>query len=446
MKQILSFVLASLMLVSLVSCQSAVPIQTEPTTETQTETATTPAKTENAKYPTVPEPLTWDRINAIPIATNDMTGEELRKICDDMMRLSLGFQWTPNQTIQYRLDSHNKDMKFAKGAIYAGNPYSTPDAGSGNIYSWMEYSDPATGILDVSTIKSDGARRFLTNHCSSACFWAWSRVVNSMTHVSTTTTTGEGWSNSHMVKKYGFIPVAPFTYPENLDAWTAEYDTGDARDANGEQTMYQAYANVKLADGFQTWLQGAQGSEGNHVQIVAAESIVSKNADKTINGKESYVFIHEQTSTLQKVEREDGVVVMSDGRIERKVSFESMYKEGYVPFTFAEFHKQNPVEKGAASLDYTAESATPAQLKKAKVSANYAISSVSIQVMSESGEEIYRYYDHPDYTNTVEYTLEKLIMTTIKKFAKENKYNITISVRISTGEELVVYRGSLVSE
>ena len=102
MKRIFVFLLAVWMTVSLFSCTPEVLEPTAGTTEKTTEeTGLENPSSEAECYPAVSDPLTWEKINAIPIANGEMTVDQLRQICVDYMRLELSFQWTPNETMKY---------------------------------------------------------------------------------------------------------------------------------------------------------------------------------------------------------------------------------------------------------------------------------------------------------------------------------------------------------
>ena len=139
-KRFLCFLFVLLMIVS-TACSSL-----EPVTKTQ-EVKTEPTE-EKSLYPKVTNPLTWDRIRALPIATDAMTEEERRQLCVDFMRLQLTFEWTPAEPIEYILGVREKDMAFHVGHVYGGPPYRSGNA-NGNLYLWMEYLDPETQMCPL---------------------------------------------------------------------------------------------------------------------------------------------------------------------------------------------------------------------------------------------------------------------------------------------------------
>ena len=91
----------------------------------------------------VAEPLTWEKILAIPVATDDMSEQELRQICLDALRLQLTFGWTPNVETYYHNSMYEKT--FYPGKVYGGIPYNSRCFG--NIYKWMYFYDEENGSV-----------------------------------------------------------------------------------------------------------------------------------------------------------------------------------------------------------------------------------------------------------------------------------------------------------
>ena len=79
MKRILALALCLCTILSLVACSKAEKAEPKTTEAAKTETAEPakePVQSGNKKeYPAVTDKLTWDRINAVPVATDDMTEE-----------------------------------------------------------------------------------------------------------------------------------------------------------------------------------------------------------------------------------------------------------------------------------------------------------------------------------------------------------------------------------
>ena len=137
--------------------------------------------------------------------------------------------------------------------------------------------------------------------------------------------------------------------------------------------------------------------------------------------------------------------------VDKKYSFASMYKGGYIPFTFAEFLGTDPVEKAEVTLDLDQSTVTAEMLQGATVSSNYSISHVTVQAVDEKGEVLYRYVKKfiPSDTggNAIICTslpMEKAIIpATLNRFANKDDVTVRILCRVSNGEEPVIWEGKL---
>ena len=419
----------------------------EPLTESQetvTLGETEEKKTEEAfVYPTVLGPLTWEKINAIPVAKEGMTTDELRQICVDFMRLQLSFEWTPDRDHAYKIETemhNNKPMSFKKGTLYKGCPYraGTHNGTSGNPYTVMELYDPETGVLSAEGLSTDQWTSLITNHCSSACYWAWSRVINTMFGAAADYEKA-GLSNSKMVKSQGFLPVGPYTY-SGVSTWTDGDGTRAVCEANGQQVMFRSYASLLPGDGV-IQLYPKERSNANHVQMVAIKPEVTYLPDGSIDGENSFLTVLEQTSTLKETKREDGETVWVEGGIDKRVSFKNMFKSSYLPFTFAEFSGTAPVEPLEFHLTHRngEEITSLLQLRDSKLTANYPISSVHTVARDAEGKTTYERYAHPSRTGSFFYDLFSAI--SVAPVSREQKGDrIEVTVQYGNGEKAVLYQ------
>lgn len=444
MKKTLALVLALCSVLGTVGCSSLKPM-TSPDPTAEETLALTEEKTseESFSYPAVLNPLTWEKINAIPVAREGMTSDELRQICVDFMRLQLSFEWTPDQDHNFKIDTlmhNNKPMSFKKGTLYAGCPYRAgTDCGkSGNLYTVMELYDPQTGVLSSEGITTDQWTALITNHCSSSCYWAWSRVINTM-FGSSDDLTKQGWSNARMVEKEGFLPVGPYTYT-GISRWDEGDGTRAVCEANGEQVMYRSYAEMLPGDGtIQLYPKGT--TNANHVQMLAVKPEVSYLPDGSIDGENSFLTILEQTSTPKKTLREDGETVYVEGGIDKRVSFKNMFKASYLPFTFAEFHEKDPVQPLEFHLTHKngGEITELGALRDCTLTANYPISSVKILATDANGEQSYLRYAHPDQIGSFTYALFSAV--TVSPVSREKKGDsVEVTVQFGNGEQVTVYK------
>ncbi len=388
----------------------------------------------------VVKPLTWEQIDALPIANNDMSENELRKLCLDYMHLMLHFAWTPSHKTDFINFKKNPDKvlrTFIPGKVYGGVPYLT--CRMGNLYTAMEYYDEKTGVLDLS----GGMATFekFANQCSASTFWAWNRVCNSSSHSYTGDTTEK--SGCLRVGDYEYIPG--YIPDDKLGFAKKGCGTDMICTYNGENKMFEAYAQVKPADGIVSSSQA-------HVQMIAAYPQVARREDGTIIGTRSYIYYTDQDGTYHSDLQEDGSHIEYVGGYRTEITFSELYKKHYVPFTFAELNKQKPVDKSEISMDYSGDTITLAQLSKLKISCNYAISDITVVVKDEAGQQVYRNLT-PLYNYFLNANLKVADLSDediyadvtkgLKEFA-DGKHTIEISARIGTGEKPVVYTGRLV--
>ena len=223
MKRVLSLILALLLLGTLCACGGN-------NAEETPETTLAPAAKTN-----VADPLTWEKINALPIANDQMSEDELRQLCLDFMEMTMLFPWTPSVKTDFTPNGE-VTKTFVPGAVYGGPPYI---AGTlGNIYTMMEYYDERNGMLDLSG-GMDTLRQFC-NQCSGSTFWAWSRVCNKITYCGT----------QDALQRNGCLRVGPYTYDDNIvDMHSEGVTTKSICQTNGMQTMFESYALLKPADG-----------------------------------------------------------------------------------------------------------------------------------------------------------------------------------------------------
>ncbi len=421
MKRVLALILALCLLSTLCACGGG---NTDATPET---TLAPAAKTNVAK------PLTWADLDAIPLANNDMTEDELRALCLDFMDLQMQFTWTPSQTTEMRNIEKNPDnvvKTFVFGQVYGGTPYLT--AKCSNIYNMMEYYDERNGMLDLSG--GQDTLNLIGNQCSSSTFWAWNRVCASANHDTT----------ANILEKNGCLRVGPYQYagdPEN-NGWDGYYGEGCGTDIvcqqNGMQTMFESYALVKPADGIVSSTQA-------HVQMIAGLPNVVRDAAGNIDGVKSTVTYTDQDGQYYASTQVDGSPYEHVGGNHVEVTFMDLYLKHYIPFTFAELNKEKAVEKSETTIDITGESVTLYQLSLATVTCNYSISDLTVVIKDANGKQVYRKLTPIHDTSPNHRTAEVGKAATAMELSQyaDGKHTIEISARIGPGEKPVVYTGTL---
>lgn len=432
MKRFLALFSSFLMLICLVSCVA------EPS-ETKTETLENIKKTEEKKeskteekeellYPTVENPLTWADLDAIPIAKSTMSIDQVRQICVDYFNLGMTFRYVPNASADYIVTLFDLNRTMNEGTLYGGMPY--VNSSTGNLYRVMEFYDSETGILDMTLFKNQ--MTLFGNDCYRGSCWAWARAINSARFVGLT----------GMTHANGFLILGSYKYDTSITEFEkgASYGRKNVCLENGEQVMFESYALLQKADGT---------VNSGHVRMATENAVVVRNADNTINGEESYVIVSDQIcfndKNPEKYERvqSDGTKYLNAGGCNWKVTFAEMYKDGYLPFTFAEFLGTDPVEDGQAVVDYTANTITPAALQTVVLSTNYIMSDIRFIVRDAEGKELLNFAKRITKIQTFSDHLSTSA-SFFDKYAQSGTCTIEVKVQIGNGENLTAYAGTLV--
>ena len=415
MKRLFSVILCLCIFVSLCACggNTAEPVET-------TKPAAPKEKTN------VAEPLTWEKINAIPIANDSMTEEQLRQICIDTFRLQLTFGWTPSESTDY--NSGMSDKTFYKGQVYGGPPYQS--GRFGNIYKWMYFYDEENGMLDLSGGQDTLAK--ICNQCTGGAITGWGRVVNSMNFKDTGAINETG----------GCLRVGPYTYSDSIKYY-GQRDTYTICSDNGVATMWDSYAELKPADGIVNFKNNSDGSSAGHVRMVSAINVV-RNSDGSVDGLKSTLTYLDQWAIYHEEMQSNGIPYEVEGGVDVVMTFMDVYNNGYLPFTFAELNKQDPVEKAEASLSVSGESVKTQDLSRATIKSNYIMSDITVSITDENGKEVY-HNDDILYAALMPY--EGLLNAAAPKAEldqyADGNHTVTISTRVSTGEKIVAYTGKL---
>lgn len=377
---------------------------------------------------TVTTPLTQADIDAIPIATADMTEDQLRQIVLDFFRLQLTFQWTPKESFEYTIVTYQEPRPFQAGTVYAGLPYQG-NFNSGNLYLAMVYYDSNTGILDNTSMDGQTFSQTFGNHCTSGPYWAWSRVINSTLR----------YTNICMTESYGFLPVGDYEY--NIPQWSDTAKTKSVCQENGQQRMYECYALLEPADGiFMFYSLGGN----SHCRMVSSYPQVVRNSDGTINGEESYLLFMDQGSSLKDYTAADGSTVQLQGKVDHKATFAQLFEKSYVPFTFAEFQGTDPVEPAEVTLALP-EQVTTSQLATSAINANYAISYVEATLSDKNGKAVYQVLEPAGALDVKEMFLGKVLdLSELSPYAESGDHALKITLQLSTGQLLTLYEGTLI--
>lgn len=427
-------------------------------TSTATSGATLSAQTVKA-VGYINDKLSWDKINAYPIKTSDMTVEEMRQLCVDFMEFNKTFIWTPDQNVDYIRNSSGTKDSMKQGTVYGGLPY--VGLATGNPYRMMDYIDPNTGLVDMQkALPALGTKdrlettdmKYFGNQCSICVYWGWGRVMNS---------TNYRWTSS-AVPNNDFVILGDVVIPEGTKGWNATYGTDECVAANGEQVMFGGYAKLQKADGMVYY------TTAGHLIMAYSDPVVVYNDDGTINGDESYIYIIDQGQAWRTATNEAGDTYQYKSSVNEKKTFTQLFNSNYIPFTFKEFLGTDPIEVTEVALvngnttlvsgivseldrsfqiTTTKSKLTWSQLMASDITSNYGIVDAYIIIKDAYGNEIYKHAVRTDVAGNMALELKETgaMVTTwqTRELDSGKTYKAEIVVQLATGERPTIWSGQL---
>lgn len=382
--------------------------------------------------------VSWEAINSFPIKSADMTIDDARQLCVEFLRFAKTALWTPKETVEYIRNSGGSTDTMWKGVIYGGLPY--VGVASGSVYRLMDFIDEATGEVDISKALTDDnglsgvvtmdRLKYFGNQCSIGAYWGWGRAINHAQY---------RWTHD-MIEAKGFYRLGPYTYDDTKGNWSDNNTTITVCNDNGEQILYQSYAQFKPADGMVHY------TSGGHVIMCASEAHVEYLENGDIDGDNSFITILDQAQTWKDRESSAGDKYRGKNCLDEKRTFRQLLEGYYVPFTFAEWLGTDPIEDTVCSFSHVGSTVTPSQLFAARVTCNYGISDVYVIVRDNNGEEIYRHAVRSGQAGLKEISVAASgkNVDTWGSFLV-GTYPVEIMVQLGTGERPTIYLGTLLS-
>ena len=381
--------------------------------------------------------LTWEGLSSLPQKYANMPTGEARQVCVDFWRYCKTALWIPDERYDIYLEEDGVQVLkryMEQGSIYAGVPYVT--TGTGSLYRLFDFMDPATGVVDISEAGKYDV--LLGNVCSTGCFWAWARVMNSSNY---------SWSQ-YSVQSNNCINVGNYTYDKNLPRFVQEGDQGtdDVCAANGQQVIYESYGAMDIADGLVTHWE-----KNGHIMMCSVAPVVVRNSDGTIDGENSYLHIIEQGGRWDPGVSAGGLDYEYEYSLDKKFTFLKLWESKYIPFTFGEFIGTDPIEETEIKFTYSEDSITKNKLFSQRVTCNYYISDIYVYIYDESGTEVLKHAVRARQPSTLELQVHKRVgqchtWGDWDSLTPGGDYTIKIDVQLGTGEKPVVYEGKFIVE
>lgn len=397
---------------------------------------------------------TFPTLSMAPGETDDEILAYRRALVEHQMRNQVCVRWTPAEDIVYSLVFRSQGLAadqasnpgdiitLRKGRIYEGLPY-THGRGSG--YDFLAYgtSYNEDGVLVISDLAHANlgggtgsldplATSRIGNDCADMVFWAWAHV--------STTISFEHCMN--MVPANGCLPVGDYEgFDETLEKIL---HTNPICEANGEQKMYECYAQLQIGDGMVHMNKNAQGHA-----IMNVKANVVRNADGTIDPMQSYCNILDQNSggerdqTNAYKDETIGKIIYPLDQPDREMTFRELYQSGYLPITCKELVDASPLPE--ATITDSVKEPTIDNIFNGIVNCPYRISNVTITIQDAKGntvqeatmfglsEEMYD-FNLERFNHNVEKTVMKGSINPDNLASGE--YTVTHTAQIATGERI----------
>ena len=326
---------------------------------------------------------------------------------------------------------------YVPGKLHVGIPYNHK---GGSLARHMYLMDEDGAIKDwaYGLAAFDGFDSYTGNDCSTSVAHAWWTVSNSTDIVRCT--------YMHPNKGelgYGCIAVGDWSWEEGIDENGKVYTdkkTGPYVQASGEETMYEAYAQMRKGDAYFS----INKDGGGHTRMVAQDPVVVRDENGKIDPKQSYVLSHEQ-----------GAPAITDPyfctwRLDYKYTFQQLYMEDKVPVTCEELltGEMEPVE-----CKMEGDVSGKLGLTTGTITSNYFLDSVALVITDSEGnvamEHVYwptvdRFYDANSNDNGIRNFNNDFDMANFAAPLQNvqleigETYSYTVTANLSTGDSFVL--------
>lgn len=409
MTRIFTFLLAMILLLSLVGCGK------------------TPAETTQATEPTEKELTPEEKILA-----------ERRDLVEQYMRQSVSVVWRAGEDVHYVC--YGKGMDIVAGRLYSGIPYAHS---GGTMESFLDYATETdeygfpvvTGLTTEAFEGTDAIKNRIGSDCSSAVVMAWSQIGAS---VEDQVGTGTGIRTYNMIPQYGFIPVGDYKYEVEGDS---VINTKEIISINGKETMYKAYAQLQKGDAIVK-----RAGSGHAMMVVSVDVVYTENGE--IDPAKSKITLLDQRVSYQRggnttyVDEATGETVYVIGGVDSTTTFSGMVTNGYLPVTCKELIDPSPLEKPVLTDSETEFSYET--ILSGNISCNWFIDAVTMTITDASGAQVqkatvstnrnsYRSFDMQKFVTDIPETIRgSLDLDALEA----GSYHCTVVCRLTTGEEL----------
>lgn len=330
---------------------------------------------------------------------------------------------------------------YEAGKLHVGIPYNHK---GGSMERFTYCLDDTNTVVDwVYPFGSyDGFDLYIGNDCSTAVQQAWWTVSNSSDVIRCT----------YMHPKYreqnGCIPVGEWNWVEGIDekgkAYTGDY-TEPYTNASGSQVMYEAYALMHKGDAY-----ASLSKDGGHTRMVVEEPVVVRDENGKIDGKLSYVVSTEQGGPNITEP------YYCSWSVKKAYTFQQLFDTGKLPITIEELitGEMEPVEVTIAD-DVDGKMG----MVNGVITANYCLDGTTLKVTDSQGNVAFDFTMFPtvdkyllandsdsgirNYNDTFKMAMFASALQNVQ-FENGESYEYTVTVHLTTGDDIVIKTGSFV--
>ena len=220
------------------------------------------------------------------------------------------------------------------------------------------------------------------------------------------------------------------------------YNTVAVLDENGPEVMYEAYAELKAGDSIVYF------TTAGHVVMISQDAVVERTADGKIDPVKSYVLVIDQTPSHGDMTNAAGDSFAYEKNVDAKWTFQKLFAGEYVPYTFAEFTGEDPIETSVTKLSHTGETISLPQLYGSSVTSNYGVMDIYASFYNAKGVEVYKIAVRAEETSVKELKFKSTgynvdIWGTEENLYADQEYTVKVYAQISTGERPTLWEGKL---
>lgn len=271
---------------------------------------------------------------------------------------------------------------FSSNYTYLGPPYNHM---ASSLYR-MQYSIDEEGYLKDFVEHAgalEGFDMYIGTDCSSSTCLAYQTVSTTVCYSLT--------MDQVPALGRGTYTVGPYQMDPSLMLKEA-YKTKNHCLYNGEEVMYESYAQMRMGDSIVRW------EETGHSRLAVSDAVVVRDEHGKISGTHSYVLFTEQGGGS----REDlDNMTYSGWWVNRKFTFDNLYSNYYIPTTIREFITGEFEEIDCKLVGGVSDARMG--LTTGVITSNYSIDSVTMVITDGNGEEV---YNHRIFTTSSKFSLD----------------------------------------